>query len=65
MEKPTAKELGAALGTLLAEYADMTSMLDDFASCGPEGMSLDEGRRYKASIRAYKKILKLYQRAVG
>ena len=65
MRKPTYKELVAALGTLLAEYAEIDEMLDMWAGAGPEGETAEERGRHRLSNRARDRVQKVYERAVS
>ena len=60
--KPTYDELRDALGLALAEYAVVDEMLDNFAACGPEGMTRAERKTQRKSNAARDKLQKLFNR---
>lgn len=57
------KELIAALGTLLAEYAEIDEMLDSFIS-NNEGTAEEKARQRKSN-RQRDRITRIYQKAVS
>jgi len=60
--KPTYDELRDALGLALAEYAVVDEMLDNFAACGPEGMTRAERKQQQRSNAARDRLKKLFDR---
>lgn len=63
MTKPTYKEIAAALGSLLAEYAELDGMLDVYAEI--HGMTADERRKQRANNRGRDKAAKIWRRLVA
>lgn len=62
--RPTYKELVASLGTLLAEYAAIDEMLDDFSGEAWAG-STRERIVQRKSNRARNRIQRIFERAVS
>lgn len=65
MPKPVSyKELLAALGMLLSEYAELDEMLD-VISAYPSELTREEKARQRRNNRARDKIRRLYSRALA
>jgi hypothetical protein len=62
--RPSYKELVASLGTLLAEYAAIDEMLDDFSGAALAGATAAEKRAQRTSNSTRNRIQRVYVRAV-